>query len=189
MLIIGTDVETTGLEIGDHRIIEYYDAAWLWDLHSKPELIDQTYFKINPERNIPLESQRIHHITPADVEGCPPWRKVAPEIHRSLARADLVVAHNGKSFDLPFLNYEFARVGLEELDPPLVDTMLEGRWATPQGKVPNLGELCFACDVPYDTTSGKAHAADYDVGVMMQCFFRALSWGWFKLPSPLEKAA
>lgn len=48
------------------------------------------------------------------------------------------------------------------------------------GKVPNLGELCFACGVYYDRE--KAHAAEYDVAVMLESFFIAHKKGFIQLP-------
>ena len=190
-LFVGLDLETTGLEPGDHRVIEFYAAAWSWDLIGAPEKVDELLLRINPERSIAADAQRVHHISLSDVERCPNWTIQGPKAHRALLDGDFIIAHNGKFFDGPFLNYEFQRIGLPKIEIPIIDTMLEGRWATPQGKVPNLGELCFATDVPYDDTPGKAHAADYDVDVMMQAFFKAVSWGFIKLPSPafLSEAA
>lgn len=187
MLIVGSDIETTGLEPGDHKVIEFYAEAWSWEPGREPEKLETTLLRIHPQRNIPIESQRIHKITLSDLEGCPTWDKVAEKAHRALVGADMIVGHNFKGFDMPFLNHEFMQAGLPPLNPQIIDTMLDGRWATPTGKVPNLGELCFACDIPYDTT--LAHSAAYDVDVMMQAFFKAVGWGWFKLPSPLSEAA
>jgi DNA polymerase-3 subunit epsilon len=182
MRLIGFDIETTGLEPADHRIIEIYGALWSWTGSGEPKKIDDRLWRIQPGRNIPIESQRIHGISAADLEGCPLFASLAPGIHEFMSDCDLWVGHNAKSFDVPFLNHEFVRAGLTKLDRPLVDTMLEARWATPNGKVPNLGELCFACDVPYDTS--RAHKADYDVDCTMQCLFAGLSWGRIALPSP-----
>ena len=78
-------------------------------------------------------------------------------------------------------------------DIPIIDTMIQGRWATPDGAVPNLEALCFACNVEYDRN--KAHGATYDVSVMMACFFKQYERGFFTLPSspyvykPAAKAA
>lgn len=179
MLIAGTDLETTGLEIGDHRIIEAY--VGLWDTDTR-KLVKQTNLRINPQRSIMPAAQAVHKISIQDLQGCPVWdRSIAGMVRNAIEEADVMVAHNGDGFDLPFLNYEFKRVGVPALEVPSVDTMLLGRWATPQGKVPNLGELCFACGVEYDPS--KAHAAEYDVDRMMQCVFNGLEWGFFALPS------
>lgn len=181
MLITATDTETTGLEPGDHRIVEAYAALWDTDSRTK---VDEYYTLIDPQRNIPLETQRIHHITPAMVAGQPIWDAVAPEIRTFIRRGQLFVAHNAP-FDLGFYDYEFKRVGLSPLNMPVLDT-LQARWATANGAVPNLGALCFACGVDYDTT--KAHGAEYDVTVMVQCLFKGLDWGFFTLPTVKEPA-
>jgi len=183
MIILGGDIETTGLEPGDHRMVEIYLGHW--DLTSR-KLVKKFYTRLDPQRSIPIETQRVHGISLADVEGCPTWNVVAPRVRDMLDEADVVVGHNWKKFDGPFINYELERVGLEPIDKPIVDTMLNGRWATANGAIPNLGALCFATDIPYDTE--KAHAADYDVGVMMDAFFRGLDWGWFRLPEGMEVA-
>lgn len=179
MLIAGTDLETTGLDIGDHRIIEAY--VGLWDSDTR-KLVKKTSLRINPQRSIMPAAQAVHKISIQDLQGCPVWdRSIAGVVRDAIEEADFAVAHNGAGFDLPFLDYEFKRVGLGALTVPMFDTMIEGRWGTPQGKVPNLGELCFACGVAYDPT--KAHAADYDVERMMECFFKALDWGFYTLPA------
>lgn len=175
-LVAGFDIETTGLEPGDHRIVEIY--VGLWRLETRA-LVFELNQRLNPERTIPPETTRIHGITLADVADKPIWKEMAPAVSKILAKADLHVAHNGREFDRPFVDHELKRVGIDPVERPMVDTMLEGRWATPNGSIPSLAALCFACDVPYDPS--KAHAADYDVRVMMDCFFAGLDWGFFKI--------
>jgi DNA polymerase III subunit epsilon len=182
MIVAGYDIETTGLKIGEDRIVEAYIG--LWDVGSK-SLIRQFTKRIDPQKAIAADAQRVHGISNADLIGCPIWdATIAGELREIMHMADFGVAHNGQEFDVPFTNAELERIKLDKIAIPFVDTMLQGRHATPIGKVPNLGELCFAYDVLYDTS--KAHAADYDVGVMMECFFRGLEWGFFALPSPFN---
>jgi DNA polymerase-3 subunit epsilon len=174
--IAGVDIETTGLLSPDHRIIEIYIGLWDVDTRERVEELNQ---RIDPQRAIAADAQRVHGISNVDLVGCPIWLDVTNDVTHILGRADAIVGHNGKEFDLPFINQELQRVGRPIIELPIIDTMLDGRWATPIGKVPNLGELCFACEVDYDTT--EAHAADYDVSVMMKCLFRGLEWGFFHL--------
>lgn len=107
----------------------------------------------------------------------PTWETVAPIVCQILSRADLLIAHNGNEFDLPFIAKELKRVGLKMPEKPSIDTMLDGVWATSDGKKPKLGELAFACGIEYDPA--KVHAASYKVDVMMRCFYKALDWGFF----------
>lgn len=181
--MIALDLETTGFVTPDQRIVEIYAGRWDTDTR---ELEEEYFVRINPERSIPTEAMRVHGITAAMVAGCDNFATIAPSLIKFLGKADVFLAHNGDGFDKPFLEMELKRVGqpTKVLDKPWIDSMLEGRFSTPEGKVPNLGELCFACDVRYDTS--KAHAAAYDVEIMAECFFRGLDWGFFKLPELKE---
>jgi len=190
MIVVGgLDLETTGLEQEKgHRIIEA--ALVLYSLEDKRRLGDYTV-RINPGRSIDPAAQAVHGIGIEDLVGCPTWEEVAPKLSMLLGKCNYVVAHNGEGFDAPFVVREFIRAGVSVPPINLVDTMLQGRWATPDGAVPNLGAMCFACGVDYDKT--KAHAALYDVERMMECFFSQVDRGFFTLPTkpfelPKEKA-
>lgn len=176
-LIAGADIETTGLLSPEHRIIEIYVGLYG---SGHGEKIDELELRIHPQRSIAVDAQRVHGISLIDLDGCPLWEDVADQVHRFLNRADLIVGHNWKEFDGPFVDQEFKRVGLAPLNRPIFDTMLEGRFSTAIGKVPNLAEFCFAMGVDYDPAA--AHAAAYDVDVMMKSFFRAVEWGYTRMP-------
>lgn len=175
-LIAGIDIETTGLEPGDHRIIEIYIGLWRTD-GTKAFSYEQ---RIDPQRAIAADAQRVHGISAGDLFGKPIWNQVAPNVEKILAKASLHTWHNGDAFDGPFLDYELKRVNLALPARPSFDTMLNGRWAVPDGKSPNLQELCFACNEPYDPA--LAHAASYDVDRMMACFFKGIDWGFYHYP-------
>lgn len=177
-LAVGFDLETTGLSQPDgHRIVEI--AAIVYDLETK-NMVGKFVQRVNPQRPIDPAAQAVHGITFESVAHEPTWEEVAPKLKKILHKAEVIIAHNGKGFDMPFVNGEFNRIGIGSVNAPLVDTMLQARWATPMGKLPNLGELCFACGVDYDPS--KAHAADYDVKVMMESFFVGLEGGFFTIP-------
>lgn len=177
MILAGSDTETTGLAYGDHRFVEVY--VGLWDSESRSK-IEDFCSKVDPQRSIPPDASRIHGIFAADLVGAPQWKDVAPPFRKMLEQADVHIGHNWDGFDLPFINYELKRIGLPALTKPAMDTMLLGRCSTAMGAIPNLGALCWAFNVPYDTA--KAHAAEYDVMVMMQCVFKGIDWGRFELP-------
>lgn len=173
MIYTGFDLETTGLLDPSQRIVEI--AAVMYDDTAKKRL--SWVQRVNPGRPIEPKAQAVHGISDADVAGEPLLEKVAPKLAEILRRSDVVVAHNGKGFDIPFVQQEFDRISVPLPAIKLVDTMLEARWATPWGKLPNLGELCFSCRVDYDPE--KAHSAEYDVEVMMASFFHARKKGFF----------
>lgn len=173
------DLETTGLSQPDgHRIVEV--AAVIYDLASAREL-GRFETQINPERSIDPKAQAVHGISYESLVAKPLWSAIAPKLSALLSRCAVMVAHNGEGFDAPFLWGEFLRAGVALPSLRLVDTMTQARWASPDGAIPNLAALCFACGVPYD--KAKAHRASYDTEVMAACFFRQRDRGFFTIPA------
>jgi DNA polymerase III subunit epsilon len=178
-IAVGFDLETTGLDPAEgHRIIEI--AASLYDLDTGTHL--KSWVKrVNPQRPIDPKAQAVHGITFEAVQHEPVFEVLAPKLSQILKAADVVVAHNGIGFDKPFTKHELLRVGVEAPEYPMIDTMLDARWATCDGKLPKLGELCFALGVEYDPR--QAHSAEYDVRVLMEAFFKARRKGFFLSPT------
>lgn len=188
-LVTGLDLETTGLDmleggkLGD-RIIEV--CLQVYDLEERKLLLDFTR-RVNPDgRKMNAKAQKVHNIAATDLIGKPLFKEIAPQIQAILQRSSAVVAHNGDSFDLPFLALEMDAAGYE-LPSKLAcfDTMCNGMWASYDHKPPRLEEVCWAMGVEYDPA--KAHAAQYDVQVMMEAFFKALDRGLFTLDVPTEE--
>jgi DNA polymerase III subunit epsilon len=176
IIVGGLDFETTGLEQEKgHRIIEA--ALVLRDLDTGAP-VGKFVQRFNPQRPIDPAAQAVHGISLDDLLGKPTFEEVAPKLAALLQRVPYIVAHNGESFDLPFLFRELLRVGQPLPEVRLCDTMLTGRWATPDGSVPNLGTLCWASGVDYNRD--EAHAAEYDVDRMLECFFKHYPRGFFK---------
>ncbi len=108
------DVETTGLEPDEERIVEIC-AARVWP-GERPEVVLDTL--VDPER--PVTAGAIHGIRDADVVGAPRLGDLADTL-LSLCAGHVVAGHNVR-FDLRFLDAELARVG-HHLRPPFVCTM------------------------------------------------------------------
>lgn len=175
-MIFGFDIETTGLEYAKgHKIIELAALKYT----PKGELTDKMIVRIDPMRGIDADAQAVHGISIEELEGMPRFADIAEQFIGFIADCKLGVAHNGHGFDVPFVEHELKQIGMT-LPGHIrwVDTMAGGRWATESGKFPNLGELCFACNVDYEPE--KAHAAEYDVDRMMNCFFTAFKHGYFR---------
>jgi DNA polymerase-3 subunit epsilon len=179
MIITGIDIESTGLSWAEgHRIVEV--AALVYKDAAPDQPVIRFVERVNPERTVEAKAAAVHGITLEALVGCPKWEEVAPKLVKVMSVSNLIVAHNGEGFDKPFIEAELRRLGLPVPTIPWLDTCKDARWATPFGKSPSLGELCFACGVDYDPS--KAHAAAYDVDRMMQCFFAARRQGFYKLP-------
>lgn len=170
------DIETTGVNLPEHRIVEH--CSKLFDLDTE-EHIETVILRCNPMRTIDRKAAEAHGIKLADLEHEPTFDQIAPEILRTINGSYLNVAHNGDDFDFDFLNRELNRVGLRPVFAKTFDTMKRARFATPYGKNPRLGELATCLDVPYD--KALAHSAEYDVSVMAACFFEARRINWFSV--------
>lgn len=184
MTIAGLDLETTGLDYEKgHRIIEVGILKYEYN-GSSHHLIDKLVVRVHPDRSISADAIAVHGITLSDLAGCPVFKDVAASIDAFMSDVDLLVGHNLIKFDAPFFAFEMMAAGYT-FKPGLecVDT-LEARWATPNGKTPNLGELCYALEEDYDPEA--AHSAEYDIEKTMACFFKGLELGFYKLPEGLK---
>jgi DNA polymerase-3 subunit epsilon len=99
------DVETTGMQWGADRIIEFAGVPFTFGTRSGQitEVGAPVAFLEDPGRPIPPDVVRLTHITDEMVAG----RHIDDaEITALVRRADLVIAHNAK-FDRPFLEARF----------------------------------------------------------------------------------
>ena len=181
LVVAGLDLETTGLSQEDgHRIIEIGLSVYTTEDGKVFSKLGKTWLqRINPMRTIDKKAQNVHGIAIEDLRGEPEWERVAVKVQKILSRVDLLVCHN-VMFDAPFIGLELARAGYDVPNFDTFCTMENGRGATAMGSVPNLGALCWAMGVNYD--SENAHAADYDIDVTMEAFIVGVNKGFFKVP-------
>ena len=179
MILTGIDLETTGIDHAKgERIIEISMVKVMVDKDEDWDVPWETYdHRCNPRRAIQAGAMAVHHITDEMVEKEPYFEDIVDDILKFIEGTDVLIAHN-MGFDGPFLASELERVGKDVAGSPrLFCTMENGRWATGSGKFPNLGELCFACSVPY--SPDEAHAASYDTDRMMRCLQVGMINGWY----------
>jgi len=143
------DTETTGLDplTGD-RVIEIAAIELINDLPTDKKF----YALLDPERDIPSDSTRVHGITSLHVEGKPKFADIADDMLAFFADAKLV-AHNAP-FDFAFLDAELARLkkpalGMERM----IDTLALAKARFP-GMPNSLDALCrrFEIDLSARTT-------------------------------------
>ncbi len=187
MIITGIDLETTGLKAEEgHQIVEIALAVYKRNAPNSYSKVGSTFRRrIKPTRPIDAAAQQVHGISMADLAKAPAWDAVAPTVSRILASTHLLVAHN-IGFDVPFLAVELNRVGMTLPNLDVFCTMENGRNTTALGKLPSLKQLCWAHGLEYDDNA--AHAADYDIDLTMQCFFKGWQRGWFTLEKYREVA-
>lgn len=101
------DLETTGLSLSSDRIVE------LTVLKIHPDGSEMLRsVRINPEMSIPKAATAIHGITDEDVADKPRFRQYASSLRDFLDGCD-IGGFSVKRFDLPLLEAEFRRVGVE----------------------------------------------------------------------------
>ncbi|MCK8616913.1 hypothetical protein LNP00_00825 [Fructobacillus sp. M158] len=111
---------------------------------------------VNPAQPIDKKIQQLTHISPKDVQDAPFFEELAPSL-QALLRGQVFVAHN-VNFDLPYLNAEFARVGLPELDLQAIDTVQLAQILFPTAPGYRLSDLTAYLDLPLV----QAHRANAD---------------------------
>ncbi len=177
MLVIGLDIETTGIDLKKSRIIEL--ALTVHELETGKKLASYEQ-RFNPRCAIEQKAFDVHGISMQDLVDSPLFEDEAPKIAKLLQKADVIVGHNGIGFDFPILTEELRRAKIAMPDVIEFDTMLAALWACEDGKRPRLAELAYACGYDYDTE--HAHSALYDTELMMDCFFYARkNYNLFKL--------
>jgi DNA polymerase III subunit epsilon len=159
------DTETTGLDPADgHRIVEIGCV----------ELIDHiptgaTFHRyLNPERLVPLESQRVHGLTDQFLADKEFFHQIAGELDEFLGDAPLVI-HNA-AFDIKFLNAELLRVMRPAI--PLaraIDTIEIAKAKIPGARY-SLDELCkrFGIDLSARTKHGALLDAELTARVYLE---------------------
>jgi len=107
---VAIDVEATGLDPNDDRVIEVACVVFAGGA------VERHGWMINPGRPISEESRAVHNISDDDVKDAPPFAAVAEQILAVLRRG-VPLAYNA-DFDRAFLMAEFARAGVDRSDVP-----------------------------------------------------------------------
>ena len=157
------DTETTGLDpnTGD-RIIEIGCVELINHMPS-----GETYQQyINPERDMPAESFRIHGLSEAFLADYPVFAEVVDGFLDFIGDAKLVI-HNA-AFDIKFINAELERLGFAELPMTrAIDTVQIARTRYP-GASASLDDLCRRFGV--DNTSRTLHGALLDSSLLAEVY-------------------
>ena len=157
------DTETTGFEplTGD-RVIEIAAIELINDLPTEK----QFYALLNPERDIPSDSTRVHGITNAHVEGKPKFADVADQMLEFFGDSPLV-AHNAP-FDFAFISAELERIGRKKLDKALmIDTLVLAKQRFP-GMPNSLDALCRRFEI--DLSARTTHNALLDCKLLAEVY-------------------
>ena len=111
------DLETTGTDTATGRILEIGAAR------VRGGAVVATFQQlVDPEMPIPEDSSLIHGYRDADVQGMPTFVAAWPRF-REFIGTDILVAHNGRAFDLPILARQVKELGLDASGLSVFDTL------------------------------------------------------------------
>ena len=162
------DTETTGLDpLEGHRIIEIA-AIELID-HIQTE--EKFHFYLNPEREIPEASQKIHNISNEMVKDKPKFGEIYKNF-LDFIKGDSLVIHNAE-FDLKFLNYELNKIGIDDIQNEIVDTLKIARSKYPGSSV-SLDALCKKFNIDTKERVEKGHGALVDCYLLSEVYLEIL---------------
>lgn len=149
------DVETTGLEPTEDRIIEIGIIRF-----EDREVVESYGQLIDPERPVPDEVVELTGIEESDLEGQPTFDEVADEVHERLQGVG-IVAYN-LSFDRGFVEAELNRVGMDwPEEAPTLDPLIFARQFFKDLGRKNLGTIADKLGIPLE----EAHRATHDAEV------------------------
>ncbi|RDB31781.1 putative quorum-sensing-regulated virulence factor [Candidatus Similichlamydia laticola] len=154
------DIETTGLNITEDRIVEIAALC----PNTKREF---TSF-VHPGQAIPPESSAIHGIYDHMVAEAPSFRSVGANflLFCEELGSPVLIAHNGKQFDFPFIENELIRSGLSWPKWPTVDSIQWARAYRPDLPRHSLQFLRETFGIP----ENRAHRALDDVIILSEIF-------------------
>ena len=105
--IVFFDLETTGINIGNDRIVEIS----ILKVFPNGNKESKTWL-VNPEIEIPADASAIHGITNEKVVTEPTFKELASKVNEMIGGADLA-GFNSNRFDIPLLAEEFLRAGID----------------------------------------------------------------------------
>jgi DNA polymerase III subunit epsilon len=159
------DTETTGLDPSDgHRVVEIGCV----ELRDHLPTGENFHCYLNPERAVPIESQRVHGLTDEFLADKPVFAAIVDEFLSFLGDAPLVI-HNA-AFDLKFLNAELLRVMRPALPfARAIDTIEIAKAKIPGARY-SLDELCkrFGIDLSARTKHGALLDAELTARVYLE---------------------
>lgn len=149
------DVETTGLDPEEHRIIEIAIIRF-----ERGEVVDRYATLVSPGRDLPEDASRITGITADDLVGAPTFESIADAVSSRLQDVG-IVAYN-LAFDRSFLRAELARYGYAwPDDAPTLDPLIFARQFFKNSPRKNLSAISKLLGIPLE----EAHRAEHDAEV------------------------
>jgi len=159
-IFVCLDIEATGLDPKKDRIIEIAAAKFTFT-----ETLTTFHHLINPNTSIPIESQKIHHITDEMVANQPFIEEILPSLLEFLG--DYPLVGHGLTFDIEIIQEAAKQCSISDplKNNKIIDTL---RLARLYGESPSnsLEVLRAHFNIPFE----GAHRAANDVVVNIKVF-------------------
>jgi DNA polymerase-3 subunit epsilon len=174
--VVGFDLETTGLQSRSHRIVQF--AVLGSDVDGSSIHYESL---VDPQRGIPADAARIHGIHDADVRGIDTFGAHIDRLDELFTDA-VVVGHNVRRFDWPFMADEYLRCGRTMPEPrAIIDTLEVARRLKLQ-RPHGLGHLCRT----FGVTLENAHTAGADAAATLLLLWKIMEAHPKPFRRPLE---
>lgn len=161
------DLETTGFRFDEgHRIVEIGGVELV-----RGAITGRTFHTyVNPKREVPKGAFDVHGLSYDFLKDHPVFDDpaVAAAFLEFVGDAELI-AHNGKAFDLPFMNDELRAAGLTPMANALVDTLHLARRRFP-GAPASLDALCSRFGIDTATRARDGHGALLDSRLLAEVY-------------------
>lgn len=161
------DLETTGFRFDEgHRVVEIGGVELV-----RGALTGRTFHTyVNPERDMPEGAFKVHGLSEKFLKDFPVFadRRVAQAFIEFVGDAELI-AHNGISFDVPFINAELAHAGMSTLANEIVDTLHLARRKFP-GSPASLDALCARFGIDTRQRERDGHGALLDSRLLAEVY-------------------
>ena len=157
------DVETTGLSAVYDTIIELAAVKF-----KNGEIVDKFERFANPHQPLSQTIIDLTGITDDMLKDAPEVEEVLTEFNEWMGD-DILVAHNA-GFDISFINQGFEKIGIEQTNNPVIDTLELARFILPQLKTHRLNGLCKH----YGIELTQHHRAIYDTEATAYLLWRLI---------------
>lgn len=164
---IALDTETTGLDPkSGHRVVEIGCVELI--NHVPSGNVYHQY--INPERDMPIEAERVHGLSVEFLSGHPVFADIAAAFVEFVGDAKLII-HNA-SFDMGFINAELTALGMDTIPMArAIDTVTMARRKFP-GAQASLDALCRRFNI--DLSERSLHGALLDARLLADVYLELL---------------
>jgi DNA polymerase-3 subunit epsilon len=190
--ILVFDTETTGVDPKEARVVEVgavesrslfgdMPKGWRWADGQKRIIRKRASF-VNPGVPIPKESSDITGITDDQVASAESWATLGVRFMASCEAYPILVGYNALEYDVPLVNAENARHGIEaRIDAAkTIDPVVFIRWHRRAERSRTLGEMCKVYEVALD----GAHRASADAEATERLLWAMVREG--TIPAELE---